>query len=371
MQIPLNFIECGSKINIEKKGGRRTMARKKYIIILSLLLAASAVFTLFPRFKQTNLGKGVLSSIGLNIIELPETSGESSKSEAPETEAPETEAPETEAPETEAPETEAPETEAPETEAPETEVPETEAPETEAPETEAPETEAPETEAPETEAPETEAPETEAPETEAPETEAPAEKEPMVLDPLDPSEFDNSLFIGDSRTMGLLYYGKLGEADVFATHGMTVFRAFTQEIEVKSAGLTTLEPLLQSKSYDRVYIMLGINEIGSSIEGIMPKYTELVSRIRETQPEATIYVCANLHIAYSKSSVDSVYNNTRLNAINEFASTLADGEKIKYLDINEYFDDENGCLPEEYTTDGFHPGPPQYRTWVQWLCTVC
>lgn len=316
MQIPLNFIECGSKINIEKKGGRRTMARKKYIIILSLLLAASAVFTLFPRFKQTNLGKGVLSSIGLNIIELPETSGESSKSEAPETEAPETEAPETEAPETEAPETEAPETE-------------------------------------------------------APETEAPAEKEPMVLDPLDPSEFDNSLFIGDSRTMGLLYYGKLGEADVFATHGMTVFRAFTQEIEVKSAGLTTLEPLLQSKSYDRVYIMLGINEIGSSIEGIMPKYTELVSRIRETQPEATIYVCANLHIAYSKSSVDSVYNNTRLNAINEFASTLADGEKIKYLDINEYFDDENGCLPEEYTTDGFHPGPPQYRTWVQWLCTVC
>jgi len=151
---------------------------------------------------------------------------------------------------------------------------------------------------------------------------------------------------------------------------MTVFRAFTETINVKSVGDTTLEPLLAGRQYERVYIMLGINEIGSSIEGIKTKYTALVNKVLETQPNAVIYVCANLRITDSRSQVDPIYNNTRLNAINDFVATLADGVRIKYIDVNVIFNDSKGAFGAAYTTDDFHPMPKYYKQWVQWLGTV-
>ena len=208
---------------------------------------------------------------------------------------------------------------------------------------------------------------TDAPETDAPETLPPPD---IPTEPTDPGEFDNALFIGDSRTLGLLYYGNLGTADVFATKGMTIFRVFNEIIDVKSAGETNLESLLASKKYDKIYIMLGLNEIGANIEGIKLKYSALVDRLLETQDSAKIYVCANLHITNSRSEWDEIYNNTRLNAINDYVSTLANGENVQFVDVNIMFDDKSGGFREDYAADDFHPEPECYRMWVRWLGSI-
>ena len=163
-------------------------------------------------------------------------------------------------------------------------------------------------------------------------------------------------------------YGSLGNADVFATKGLSVFRVLSETIEVKNIGETKLEPLLQSKQYDRVYIMLGINEIGSNIDnGIRPRYTTLVNKVRELQPNAIIYLCANLHITHNRSQNDPIYNNTRLNSINDIAASLCDGNMTKYVNVNVIFDDQNGALGKNYCTDDFHPIPKYYKQWTEWL----
>ena len=194
----------------------------------------------------------------------------------------------------------------------------------------------------------------------------------MAPEPIDPTEFDNSLFIGDSRTVGISAFGGLGTADVFATKGMTVFRAFTETLGVKSSEgeEVLLEDLLSENTYNRVYIMLGINEIGTNINVWCPKYLEIVNKVQETQPDAIIYVCANLHITHSRSEKDETYNNTRLNAMNDYAASLADGETIIYVDVNSIFDDSNNALGGAYCTDDFHPLPKYYKQWVDWLATA-
>ena len=194
----------------------------------------------------------------------------------------------------------------------------------------------------------------------------------LAPEPIDPTEFDNSLFIGDSRTVGISAFGGLGTADVFATKGMTVFRAFTETLGVKSSEgeEVLLEDLLSENTYNRVYIMLGINEIGTNINVWCPKYLEIVNKVQETQPDAIIYVCANLHITHSRSEKDETYNNTRLNAMNDYAASLADGETIIYVDVNSIFDDSNNALGGAYCTDDFHPLPKYYKQWVDWLATA-
>ncbi len=79
--------------------------------------------------------------------------------------------------------------------------------------------------------------------------------------PEDP--FSNALFIGDSRTVGIAEYSGITEADFFAFTGMSVYSALKKESSVGSWKKgTLLADALQSQQYDRVYLMLGVNELG-------------------------------------------------------------------------------------------------------------
>lgn len=323
------------------------MIKKRFIAVLCVLLVVSAVVSCYPLYKNTEVFQGIIS--GFDFIK----ENEDEKPADEETTAPESEKDE--------------ETTLPETTEPETTIPETTVPETTVPETTVPETTLP----PETTAP----PVTQAPVTQPPVTQPPVVTEPpkdyIPPAPVPAGEFDNSLFIGDSRTLGLLYYGGLGNADVFATRGMTAARALTESVSVKSTSYEIkLEPLMAQKKYERIYIMLGINEIGGTIQGISRTYTNLFNKVRAAQPEAQIYVCANLLITHERSQNDPIYNNTRLNAINDFVATLADGGIVKYINVNEIFSDSNGAFGAAYTTDDFHPIPKYYKQWAQWLGTV-
>ncbi len=185
----------------------------------------------------------------------------------------------------------------------------------------------------------------------------------------DASYFDDALFIGDSRTDGLSLYSGIENAAFFCTTGMNVFRVFTDSAEVKNVGTTTLEPLLASHSYGKIYLMLGINELGDSIENIVTKYYEVAQRIHELQPDAVLYIEGNLHVGPERSATDAYFNNGRINALNYEISKLADNRSVFYIDVNEYFDDESGNLPSDMTFDQVHLYSKYYLEWAAWLQT--
>lgn len=184
--------------------------------------------------------------------------------------------------------------------------------------------------------------------------------------PEDP--FTNALFIGDSRTVGIAEYSGITEADFFAFTGMSVYTAFKKESAVGSWQKgTLLADALQARQYDRVYLMLGVNELGYNFQKTVERYGEMVQQIRELQPDAYLILEASLHVTKKRSDTDATFNNSNIDRMNQAQAAYADGEHIFFIDVNPAFDDETGALNQDYTFDNTHPYGKYYSKWADWL----
>lgn len=180
--------------------------------------------------------------------------------------------------------------------------------------------------------------------------------------------FDDALFIGDSRTVGLKEYADMGNATFFCNVGMNSFKIFDEKVDVNGVGKVTLKQLLQTKKFAKVYILLGINELGSDIDIVADKVLAVEECVKEMQPDALIFMQANMHVTAKKSSSNKTFTNERINALNEKLAASADQKKVFYIDVNEHFDD-NGCLRSDASGDGIHVTAKGYIEWGDWLCT--
>lgn len=182
-----------------------------------------------------------------------------------------------------------------------------------------------------------------------------------------PASMENTLFIGDSRTVGLSEYAQMDGANFFATVGMSVYEIDAAKVSVPDVGKVTLAELLKNRQYDRIYVMLGINELGYSFEKTMTKYGDLINSVQVAQPDALIIIQANLHVTKARSDSDKVINNPTIDAFNDGIAQLADNERVFYLDANCIFDDADGALSEDKSGDNAHPLAKYYQEWGIWL----
>lgn len=193
--------------------------------------------------------------------------------------------------------------------------------------------------------------------TEAPKTDAPASA----------GYFNDALFIGDSRTVGIASYSPIDGATYFATVGLSTYKIDGAISEVPDTQGQSFAQVLGKKKYGKVYIMLGINELGMDFGTTMQNMDGLISRIRNASPGAKIILMGNLHVAAHRHYNDGVVNNTQINSFNSLLAAKADNQSIFYLDVNPVFDDASGCLDSQYTSDDTHPYAKYYVTWSEWL----
>jgi lysophospholipase L1-like esterase len=186
---------------------------------------------------------------------------------------------------------------------------------------------------------------------------------------VDSTYFTDALFIGDSRTVGLCEYGSLkGTAAFLAKESVNVYNVLDQELRYtdhdgESWG-AYVEEILKENQYGKVYVALGVNELGIGTTYMYyEKYREIISLIRELQPDALIYIQGIMHVSYDKSSSDSCRNNTVISQRNMAISTLANGRDIFYIDMNPYVCDEDGDLYEDLSGDGIHLKASAYEYW--------
>lgn len=178
---------------------------------------------------------------------------------------------------------------------------------------------------------------------------------------------DDALFIGDSRTVGIMEYAGIDGADYFCTVGMSVYNINKKPVSVPNVGKVTLTELLNSKRYGKIYIMLGINEVGYEFSSTVEKYSELIEFVKEKQSDAVIFIQANLHVSKSRSDSDKVVNNTAINGLNAELAKLADGKSKFYLDANILFDDKTGALSSDKSGDSTHLYAKYYKEWGEWI----
>lgn len=187
---------------------------------------------------------------------------------------------------------------------------------------------------------------------------------------VDESYFDDAVFIGDSRTVGLREYGGLDHADFFATSGLNVYVMWKNKYCEVDGVNVTLEEALEAKQYKKVYFQIGINEMGrGTIDDFIEEYKQAVERFKELQPDAIIYVQGIMRVAKEKSDTDVIFNNEGICQRNERIEELADNRTVFYIDVNEVVCDEEGNLKEELTFDNLHLYGSKYNIWVDFLKT--
>lgn len=182
---------------------------------------------------------------------------------------------------------------------------------------------------------------------------------------VDESYFDDAMFIGDSRTVGLRDYTDLSKhADFFCETSLTIYQALEEDFD----GVGTIRDAIAQKNYGKIYIMVGINELGrGTTENFMEEYTKTIDTLRELAPEAKIFIQGIMRVAKEKDSKDAIFNNSNINARNNAIATLADNRNIFYIDVNEAVCDEEGNLNSEYTFDQIHLLGAYNSLWKEFL----
>ena len=195
------------------------------------------------------------------------------------------------------------------------------------------------------------------------------------LDPswqtVDDTYFDDALFIGDSRTVGFGLYSQLDNVTVFAQKGFQIYTSATKPVvdTVDGRKLTLAEALLERQGeFKKVYIMFGLNEMGwGNAESLDVYFYNLIDYIKETQPDAVIYLQSIIHVSQAIATEKPVFANSAIDIRNERLKNIAATEHIYYIDLNEIFTDDTGSLQPDAASDGIHLKSQYVLVWKEYL----
>lgn len=182
-------------------------------------------------------------------------------------------------------------------------------------------------------------------------------------------DFSDAVFVGDSRTEGLRYFGEIDNAKFVSAKGLNVKTAIEKQlIKVEDGSMLNVPDALKTYTYSRVYVMFGINELGWPYEDVfVEKYGELLEQIRQVNPDAKIYVQEILPVTSEKSQSDDVFTNEKIEHYNQLIKELTLSKNMRFLEVSKAVEDKDGALMPDASTDGIHLKKSYCLKWVQYL----
>ncbi|MEJ5966770.1 GDSL-type esterase/lipase family protein [Flavonifractor porci] len=193
------------------------------------------------------------------------------------------------------------------------------------------------------------------------------ESEPVEMD-----YFSDALFIGDSRTDGLQIYSGIKGATFYCYKGLNIFdMSKRQVVEMNGGKYTVVEALKKGPQYKKIYISLGVNELGyPGTDSFYKAFKSFLEEVKAAQPDAIIYlqnlVPVNPEICAQKKQ-PSYVNNDRVADFNGVFPKLAEECQVALVDVKTALSDENGILPADATVDGVHFTKAWYQKWLEYL----
>ena len=210
------------------------------------------------------------------------------------------------------------------------------------------------------------------PSAEIPETPEPGPQGPRVPEqpPADDDFFADAAFVGNSLMDGFRMFSGLTACDYYAATSMTVTGMNSLYAVILDNGYSgTIMQALAQKEYGKIYILLGINEIGYEVSYFKSIYADMLDGIANIRPEADIYIISLTPVSAAKSASGDVFTMTRVNAYNEALLELAEEKGCFYLDLCSELSGEDGFLPPAATSDGVHLNIDYYLLWMEYMRT--
>lgn len=189
---------------------------------------------------------------------------------------------------------------------------------------------------------------------------------------VDSSYFDDAAFVGDSRTDGFMIYSGIGTGRNLTSNGLSIFSLAEKKALTIDGEKYTLLEALALEEYGKVYLSLGVNELGIyKDKAFYSSYCEAIDQIRLVQPGAVIYIQGLIPVNEDQIAAHNgnKYNlsNDHLRVYNDLMRQAAEEKQVVYLDLYSEFADENGSLPGDVSRDGVHLKKEPCRQWLAYL----
>ena len=185
--------------------------------------------------------------------------------------------------------------------------------------------------------------------------------------------FDDAAFVGDSRTDGFLIYSGIGTGKNLTSNGLSIFKLEEKKALTIDGKEYTLLEALALQQYGKVYLSLGVNELGYyDDQGFYDSYCKAIDDIRRIQPHAVIYIQNLIPLneeVIAQTTKRTYLTNEHLRVYNDLIKKAAQEKQVAYLDLYSVFVDENGALPAEGSHDGVHLSKEYGQRWLEYLKT--
>lgn len=193
------------------------------------------------------------------------------------------------------------------------------------------------------------------------------------------TSFDNAAIVGDSITYYLFQWESktnyLGDI-LFLARGGVSMNGFVRRFKniYYRGNERYLEDAIGESGVDRVYFLMGSNDISSTTQ--RPYYFQnwdtMLERIREKNPDIEIVIISNIPL-YDETR-ESTQDDKRIKEHNDLIAEY--NEKLRqyagengcmFLDLNYYVQDHYGRMPEIYNQGSYHMNQAGCLNWMKIL----
>ena len=206
---------------------------------------------------------------------------------------------------------------------------------------------------------------------------APKRLPPQVLLEEPCSYFDNAAIVGDSITYFLMQWESktnyLGNMLFLARGGVSMNGFVLRFKNIYYQGReVALEDAICNSGVERVYFLMGSNDISSSTQrpNLHNNWDILLERIREKSPDVEIVLLSNIPLYGSDldaRNTDFTDHNQRIEEYNIWLKQFAEENDCLYLDLCYYVTDHNGRMPKIYNQGSYHMNEEGCLNWMKIL----
>jgi len=189
--------------------------------------------------------------------------------------------------------------------------------------------------------------------------------------------FENAALVGDSIAYMMMQTESKGDFLgnlLFLTRGGTSLNGFVHRVKnISFRGVEmNLEDAIEKSGVERVFILIGSNDIGSEAQRrkFFDNWDIMLQRIREKSPNVEIVLISNIPQYAGEPDCRGAHflqYNSLVVEYNEKMRDYCRENGYLYLDLHCYVEDHCARMAREYNLDGFHLNESGYHVWMKVL----
>lgn len=182
----------------------------------------------------------------------------------------------------------------------------------------------------------------------------------------------DTIFIGDSRTVGMYTYRYVKPANIYAIEGINHVNIQSKRfITVGNKKKLKIDEALKLVQPARTVIALGVNGIGFMSESsFFSEYQSLIEKLQAASPNTLFIIQSILPVSSSFEKKNTSITNEKIDDYNKKLENLAASLDCRFADPSDELKNADNGLDKQYDAgEGLHFNAKAYAVLISWFDT--